>query len=148
MRKVVVVDTNIVIKWVVDEPDSSTAKALLKEWINKGIAILAPALLTYEVTNVLYQNVRKGEMTLEEAKIALTQILLSELQLDFSQDPALSIRATELADKSGIRATYDSHYLALAERKGCEFWTADTRLWKAVKGKLDWVRLLAEYHAI
>jgi hypothetical protein len=33
-----------------------------------------------------------------------------------------------------LPATYDAHYLALAERENCEFWTADTRLFNAIKG--------------
>ena len=54
MKNVVVVDTNIVIEWVLKESDSSKARALLAEWINKGTTIIAPALLAYEVANVLH----------------------------------------------------------------------------------------------
>src|SRR2546423_1652818 len=146
MKNVAVVDTNIVIKWVLREPDSSKARALLTEWINKGTAIIAPALLAYEVANVLHQNVRKGQISLEEAKKALKEVLLSELELDFLQDSALGIRAIELAHNFGLPATYDLHYLALAEREDCELWTADTRMWNAVKGKFAWVRWMGDYH--
>jgi predicted nucleic acid-binding protein len=146
MKNVVVVDTNIVIKWVLREPDSSKARALLTQWINKGTAIIAPALLAYEVANVLHQNVRKGQISLEEAKKALKEVLLSELELDFLQDSALGIRAIELANNFNLPATYDTHYLALAEREGCELWTADTKMGRAVKGKLAWVRWLEDYH--
>ena len=41
----------------------------------------------------------------------------------------------------------DAHYLALAERENCEFWTADTRLLNAINGKLPWVHKLEEYQA-
>jgi predicted nucleic acid-binding protein len=146
MKNVVVVDTNIVIKWVLKEPDSSTARALLTEWINKGTTIIAPALLAYEVANVLYKNVRKGQISLEEAKKALKEVLLSELELDFLQDSALGIRAIELADKFGLPATYDLHYLALAEREGCELWTANMKMLRATRGQLSWVRWLEDYH--
>ncbi len=50
----------------------------------------------------------------------------------------------ELAERFRRPATYDPHYLALAEREGCEFWTADERLWNAVKADLPWVRWLGE----
>ena len=146
MKNVVVVDTNIVIKWVLKESDSSKARALLAEWINKGTTIIAPALLAYEVANVLHQNVRKGQISLEEAKKALKEVLLSELELDFLQDAALSMRAIELAHNFGLPATYDLHYVALAEREGCELWTADTKMGRAVRGKLAWVRWLEDYH--
>ena len=145
MRNVVVVDASIAIKWVLEEPDSDRADTLLAEWINKGKLILAPDLLVYEITNALYRKVRKGEITLERAKEALTEISLTEIEFDFSSDFALSTRALELANYFSLPATYDSHYLALAEREGCELWTADLRMWNSVKGKLDWLRLLGDY---
>src|SRR5438093_602415 len=132
MKNAVVVDTSIVVKWVLREPDSSKARALLAEWIKKGTTIMAPALLAYEVSNVLHQNVRKGQITLEEAKKALKKVLLSELELDFLQDPALGVRALELADRFGLPATYDLHYLAMAERESCELWTDDARMLRAI----------------
>ena len=39
-------------------------------------------------------------------------------------------------------AAYDAHYLALAEMMDCEFWTADERLFNAVRDELSWVRWL------
>lgn len=52
--------------------------------------------------------------------------------------------ALALANQFNLSATYDAHYLALAERKGCEYWTADERLWNVVKTQLPWVRWLGE----
>ena len=147
MSNTVVVDTSIVIKWVIDEPDSSTAAALLARWISEGSVILAPSLLAYEITNVLYQRLRKGSITFDEAEDALQFVLLRELKLDTSPDYALSRRATQLAHQFTLSAAYDAHYLALAERKNCEYWTADTRLLNALNGKLPWVRKLNDYQA-
>ena len=145
MSNVVVVDASIAIKWLLVEPDSNKAAKLLDEWINMGMLIFAPSLLTYEITNALYQKVRKGEITLDRAKEALAEISLAEISFDFSTDFAFSTRAVELANHLSLPATYDSHYLALAERKGCELWTADLRMWNSIKGKLDWVQLLDHY---
>src|SRR5207245_9610564 len=97
------------IQWVLRELDSSKALDLLAEWINKGTAIIAPAVLADEVANVLHQNVRKGQISLEEAKKVLKEVLLSELELDFLQDSALGIRAIELVDKFGLLETYELH---------------------------------------
>lgn len=145
MRNAVIVDTSIVIKWVLDESDSNIAQALLAKWINKGTTMLAPALLAYEVANVLHQNIRKGEITREQAKKALTKVLLSELVIDFSPNPDLGTRALELADQYSLPAAYEAHYLALAEREGCEIWTADKRMWNSINGKLAWVRWMGDY---
>ena len=145
MRNVVVVDASIAIKWVLEEVDSDRADTLLAEWINKGMLILAPDLLAYEITNALYRKVLKGEIILDRAKEALTEISLTEIEFVFSSDFALSTRAIELANRFSLPATYDSHYLALAEREECELWTADLRLWNTIKGKLDWVRWMGDY---
>lgn len=147
MSNIVVVDTSIVVKWVLDEPDSAIALALLRKWMAEATVIHAPALLAYEVTNVLYQRVRKGELSFDKAKQALTDVFSSELKLKFSEHPTLSMRAMELAHQHALSATYDPHYLALAEHENCEYWTADTRLRNGVKGKLTWVRWLGDYQS-
>jgi predicted nucleic acid-binding protein len=145
MRKVVVVDASLVLKWIILEPDSEKALALLTKWSNEGVEMHAPALLAYEVTNSLYQKVRSGKYTLDGAKQSLLDVIFTELELDFSQDAALSIRTLEFADRFGLQATYDPHYLALAEREGCELWTADTRMWRIVRSELPWVRWIGDY---
>jgi predicted nucleic acid-binding protein len=147
MKSAIVVDTSIVLKWVLDEPDSATALALLTRWVNEGTVIQAPALLTYEVANALYQRVRKGEITAEKARQALEDVLLPELELNFLEYTELSKRAITLALQHSLPATYDAHYLALAEYKQCEYWTADTRLWNAVGDKLPWIRRLSDYQS-
>ncbi len=145
MRNVVVVDASIALKWVLRESDSKTAFALLTEWNDRETMLLVPALLAYEIANSLYRKARSGEITLNRAKEALAEVLLAGLQFDFSSDLALSTRAIELADQYKLPAAYDAHYLALAEREGCEFWTADLRLWNTVRRKFDWVRWIGDY---
>ena len=145
MKKAVVVDTSIVLKWVLDEPDSSLALALLTRWFNDEIVIQAPALLTYEVANALFQRVRKGEIAVESAWQAFDDALFPELMLNFIEYTEMSKRAISLAHQYNLPATYDAHNLALAEYEKCEYWTADTRLSNAVKDKLSWVHQLSEY---
>lgn len=145
MRNVVVVDASIALKWVLRETDSKIAFALLTEWNDREIMLLVPTLLAYEITNSLYRKAHSGEITLNRAKEALAEILLAGLQFDFSSDLALSTRAIELADQYKLPAAYDAHYLALAEREGCELWTADMQLWNTLRGKINWVRWIGDY---
>ncbi len=148
MKSAIVVDTSIVLKWVLDEPDSATALALLTRWVNEETLIQAPALLTYEVANALFQRVRKREMTAEKARQALEDVLLPELELNFLEYTELSKRALTLAQQYNLSAMYDAHYMALAEYKRCEYWTADTRLCNAVGGKFPWIRRLSDYQSM
>jgi predicted nucleic acid-binding protein len=143
-NEVVVVDANIAIKWVLIETDSEIARALLAEWKKKEMVVYVPTLLTYEVTNILYREVRAGRITSETAKNGINMILRTVSPV-YSRNSALNLRAMALAKHFGLPATYDTHYLALAERKDCPFWTADARMWKVVKDQLDWVHWLGDY---
>jgi predicted nucleic acid-binding protein len=96
MKDVVVVDTSIAIKWVLSEADTHTAEVLLVNWSNKKFTILAPTLLVYEIANVLYQNVRRGNITTKRAKEALVEILNTGLVLDSFMISAIGKRSLEL----------------------------------------------------
>lgn len=139
-----VVDTSLAIKWIVYETDSPLAQTLLTEWAMKNVIILAPNLLLYEVANSLYKKVRKDQITFETAIYALNALMGNGLDFEAVTDEKLSQKALEFAHMYKLPATYDAHYLALAEREGCEFWTADERLYNSVKDQLSWVRLLAD----
>ena len=87
---------------------------------------------------------RTGKITLDTANRGL-DIILKVVLLEFLPSTALSTQAMEIASRFELSASYDAHFLALARQKNCELWTADTRMWKAVTGKLEWVRNISEY---
>jgi DNA phosphorothioation-dependent restriction protein DptG len=140
MSDVVVVDASLALKWILAELDSSKAVMQLEQWTNEGISVIAPALFTYEVTNALHRQVVAGKLTYEEAKQGLNDLFSIGVLLKFSIYEEISAQAMEFAHQLNLPATYDGHYLALAFHENCEYWTADTRLWNIVKGKLNWVR--------
>lgn len=141
----VVVDASLALKWVLNEPDSGTAVILLNSWVVQGIDVIAPALFTYEITNTIHRQVVAGKLTYDEARQALSDLFSIGVLLKFSLYKDISTRAMEFAHQFDLPATYDAHYLALAEHESCEYWTADTRLWNSVKGKLSWVRWFSDY---
>ena len=144
MKNTIVVDTSIALKWVLSETDSHIATSLLAEWTKRRIDIVAPALLLYESANILYREARADRITFVTASNGL-DVILKAVALECLEDSKLSVRAMELARQYGLPAAYDTHYLALAEREGCELWTADTRMWKAVRGQLNWVRNMSDH---
>ena len=145
MSDVVVVDANLALKWVLLEADSHISMMLLDKWTNEGKSIIAPALFAYEVTNILYRQALSNKLTYDEASRGLTKLFSIGVQLRFSLYEEISAKAMGFAHLFNLSATYDSHYLALADHENCEFWTADTRLWNVVNKKLDWVHWLNEY---
>ena len=148
MTDIVVVDASLALKWVLSETDSNTAIALLQRWNTDNMEIIAPALFTYEATNILYRQVVTNKLSYEEVKKLLTKLLSIGILLNFAQHREISIRAMELSHRFGLPAAYDAHYLALAEHEKCEYWTADTRLWNAVRDKLPWVRRLSDSQSL
>ena len=147
MTDTVVVDASLALKWVLSEADSNTAISLLQRWNTDNTEIIAPALFTYEATNILYRQVVTNKLSYEEAKKLLTKLLSIGILLNFVQYREISTRAMELSHRFGLPAAYGAHYLALAEHEKCEYWTADSRLCNAVRDKLPWVRQLNEYQS-
>ncbi len=74
--------------------------------------------------------------------MAFEAFLAQEIEL--RHPPALEARAWELAQQYNRPTAYDASYLALAESAGCELWTADGRLVKAVSGALSWLKTVRD----
>lgn len=138
----VCIDANIVIQLVIEEAYSDQARTLWRTWQNEDYQISAPPLLKYEITSVLRKYVSRGLRTLQESRQALQLALAFNIQ--YLEPVDFHLRAFELADRLGRPAACDTHYLALAEHVGCEFWTADERLVNAVQGVLPWVKWLGQ----
>jgi predicted nucleic acid-binding protein len=68
-----------------------------------------------------------------------------KIKIRFSARAALFPLAWKLVKEFNRPRAYDVTYLALAQLEGVELWTADERLYNAVKGKLAWVRWVGEY---
>ena len=138
----VCVDASFVIRLLESADSHSSAIRLWIEWHEAGRPVVAPSLLYYEITNALHRYVVYGELLPEEA-FELLEVAL-RLDITLYGDDDLHRRAWNLAKRLSLPATYDAHYLALAERLGAEFWTADKRLVRTVQKAISWVRLLEE----
>jgi predicted nucleic acid-binding protein len=147
-KDIVVIDANITIKWVVKEADSRMADTLLTEWINQRKLLVVPVLFFSEIANILLKKVRRNILTIARAREATTFILDTKMEIHWPADPNISIKALEIAHAYNLPAVYDAHYLALAEREQCEFWTADERLYNSVKKHLSWVRLMSDLASV
>jgi predicted nucleic acid-binding protein len=125
---------------VLAEPDSPVARRLWSEWEEQDIDVVSPSLWAYEVTSVIRNKVHRGKITSDEGEKAFAIIHKLGVRLIAPSD--LHERAWEMAKKLNRPAAYDAHYLALAQTLDCEFWTADERLYNAIRDQLPWVRWL------
>lgn len=144
MSSLVCVDASILIKLVVEEAGSDLADELWESWIKNDVQVIAPSLLRYEVTAVLRKKVYRNLLPEPVAHTALSTVLNLE-GIEFVNSMALHVRAWEIARRLNLPTTYDAHYLALAEMRGCEFWTADERLGNRPQGTAPYIRLLRQF---
>jgi len=142
-RSPVCVDANIAVKLVAPEPDRPLALALWERWLKENREIVAPYLFSFEVTSALWQKARRHLLSMEEAREAIRRVLALGVRLLHPTD--ISLVAFDLAHRLGRPATYDTHYLALAEILDIEFWTADERLFNAVREDFPRIRWLGDY---
>ncbi len=142
MNSWVCTDANLVLRLALPQEGYQQARALWQRWRQEGQEIVAPLLLRYEITSVLRNHVYRNLISLEQGRRALSRLLA--LPISFYTASGLHQLAWELATQLGRPNAYDAHYLALAETLGCEFWTADIRLYNAVKEQLPWVRSVQE----
>ena len=137
-----VVDASLALKWVVVEQDSTDARELLHEWEGTDVELTVPSWFSCELANVLFRFVLRGDLTLAEAQA--NHDVVMQLVTIAGDDPADARRAMEIAEQTGQKAVYDAQYVALAERLGCELWTADERFVRTVGAAFPFVRSLSE----
>jgi predicted nucleic acid-binding protein len=118
-------------------PADAAIQARWREWIAAQRQIIAPTLLLYEVTNALHQY-QKHSMLTEQAVTTAVETALA-LPVKLFGDTELHRAAVEVAKRYSMAATYDAHYVALAERYGAELWTTDQKL--ANRCQQDWIKL-------
>jgi predicted nucleic acid-binding protein len=126
----IVADTSVLIKWLKtrDEDLLKEARGLLAEVEARPVEVHVPALLLYEVGNVLLLKTRLGATGLADAMDRLET-------LPFMVAPPatpLMKRAARLGRELNL-TFYDASFLALAVELDCPFITADRRLYERVR---------------
>jgi predicted nucleic acid-binding protein len=121
-------------------PDESQAQAVLREHVAGRLHLKAPALLPYELSNVVWQAERRGRITPAQADEIMQALAGLEIEI-VSQEWGEML---PLARRFG-RSAYDAAYLALAEKAGEPLITGDERLFNAVHAELRWVVWIGEY---
>lgn len=132
-----IVDASVALKWIVVEPDSEPANAL----IVRG-DLHAPDLIFSEIANALWKKSVRAEIA------RLPHDLDRFHRIFDSIEPSGSLlrRATELAIEL-THPAYDCFYLALPERRADVLVTADQRFLRVVTTS-PYARLVRAFGAI
>jgi len=133
------IDASLYINHVMPDEDSVAASALLHDWRRAGTSIVAPNLFRWECLNALRRAALGGWLSAETADIIREQILTFPVELVALEDRADEIWLRFVVEFD-LPTVYDALYLAVADDLGCELWTEDQRLYRAVHDRLSWVR--------
>jgi predicted nucleic acid-binding protein len=143
----VCVDASLAIKVIVPEVDSDKADALFERWASAEIQLIAPVFFEVETDSILRQKVSlRRELTADEAQRAFASLRALPIKTRHSEEQRE--RAWEIAHQLQFPTVYDATYLALAELRQCDFWTADEKLFKQVRNKLAFVQWLGNYSPV
>ena len=135
-----IVDASVVLSAFFPDEAQEQAQALIREHVMGRVALGAPSLLLYEVTNAVVQARRRNRISDEQAE----QILSALEDLGIALQPVPWAQMLPLALRFD-RSAYDAAYLALAESTGRPLITGDRRLYNAVHQDLDWVQWIGAY---
>jgi predicted nucleic acid-binding protein len=113
-----VVDASVALKWVVDEPGSGAADALLTE------SLIAPDFWLIEAANVLRTKTMRGDLIADQARIRLDNLRRAPV---VSMSTALILNDALALAIELEHSVYDCLYLALALREDAVLVTADRR---------------------
>jgi predicted nucleic acid-binding protein len=138
MNSRVVVDSSVIVKWVVahGEGGLDAAAMLLRDQREGTVKLVAPAFAAVEVGNVM-RYIGVGS---EDAAGLLCDIAAFGVHLLPDSHERIR-RALELGFEHAI-SVYDALYLALAQELDCPFVTADRRAFGSVHPDVAEVRLI------
>lgn len=142
MEKLLGLDASVAIKATLPNPMQGHCQALVKTFAE--VQPVSPALWANETTSVISKTVHFGQITEAEGRRALEQLATLGVKL-FTPNLEQNQAAVDWTIRLKHAAAYDSYYLALAQSLDCDFWTADSRLFNALKDEcFKWLHWIEE----
>ena len=138
----VVLDTGVLVKFVVAEEDSPKAVALLGAATEGIYHLAAPDFMAIEFGNVLWKYVNHAILREKEARRHLERFPFD--RIEWLPARMLLPDAFRFAREHNI-AVYDGAFLAGAASLAVDLVTADQALHRKVSSRLPWVKLLREF---
>lgn len=137
MENVVILDASVAIKAILPNPLLPHCQALIQTFAR--VRPVAPALWGHETTSAISKAVHFGQLTADEGRQALGTLALLDVHL-LTPEAEQNLAAFEWTLRLKRGAAYDCYCLALAETLNCDFWTADNRLFNALRREnLPWL---------
>lgn len=129
----VVVDAGIVVALFTPDPRQALAQSRYRGWVTAGEERHAPAVLPYEVLNVLARQVWDGDLTAVGADAVWADLVglgITVHPFEVTRDGPRSLAIARLLRR---RHATDCAYVSLAERLGAVVWTLDSPFAEAAR---------------
>ena len=133
------IDASLFLRVLLPDERTPEVDALWDSLKSARTAITAPHLFVWECVNGIRQAVRQARVNLDTAEHVLTELATAPISLGSVEEKVLEAWR-EFIVPFDLPAAYDAAYLALADDMGCELWTSDRRLYRAVGHALPWVK--------
>ncbi len=143
MKTWICLDASLVLRLRSGGPHQEEVDEQWQQWISEQITFIAPPLFGFEVTSVVWQHVYHKRVTLKQGRRIFRDIFEQGIRLEYPTD--LHEQAWAVAHRFNLHAAYDAHYVALAERYRCEFWTIDRRLYNVLRSTWPWVHTIPDH---
>ncbi len=143
MSDVLVIEASVAIKWLIAEELSDKADTLLADAQQRRMRLVAPPLLFSEVTNGIYQRLRRRDIAISQAQRAL--IWFYDLPIAPARIADLHPRSFEFARRHSLKSVYDAEYAIVALETRSPLWTADRAFFEAIPEELRrWMRWIGD----
>jgi len=136
------VDTNVMVKWVLSEPDSAQALKLVSDTASAGGKLLVLDLAIVEAANVIWTRLHRKLLTFAEGKQALA--LLQKASVQIVPGLAALSNAFDIAARYDV-AVYDALFVAMVKDLGVGGVTADEPLVRVVGAAYPQIKLLRSW---
>ncbi|MFZ0835212.1 MAG: type II toxin-antitoxin system VapC family toxin [Mycobacterium sp.] len=124
----VVVDANVLVALLVTDERQPAVRTCIEQWLDRGEQLHAPAVLPYEIANVLGRLVFDNALDLDGVADIWTDLAAFDLQLhpfDLTRDgPDVAAITARLRRRHAT----DAAYVRLAQRLNTSLYTLDAAL--------------------
>jgi predicted nucleic acid-binding protein len=124
-----IVENEAVARFVIDSGATLQLASAAVE-MSSAKELYAPTLWRSEILSALYEVVRRGELSEDDARARLAYV--NALKIRLLGDSLLRRRAWEIARQLDLATTYQAEYVALAQLQKCTLVSTDASFLKRV----------------
>jgi len=141
--RVVVADSNVIVKWFIPEEYSEHAVVLRNDHLYGRVNVIAPVYAILEFANSMRKYVIRNILNKDKAIKALeylekTNVTYVDIEFDLAR------KALKYAMENHV-TVYDSYYIVLARKHNTVVYTADEKLLSRLKGRESHIKHIIEY---